>query len=98
MRRVLLTAAAVAPMLVLLGGAAYAACPAAGATTSGSEAVGNINTTSAATIIADLNAGIVVNGVTYQMAPAIAAGSVASYQINSTPPLVFSPVAGATTP
>lgn len=37
MRRVLLTAVAVAPMLALMGGAAWAACPAAGATTSGSD-------------------------------------------------------------
>ena len=37
MRRVLLTAVAVAPMLALLGGAAWAACPASGATTSGAD-------------------------------------------------------------
>jgi hypothetical protein len=37
MRRVLLTAAAVAPMLALLGGAAFAACPAAGASTNGTD-------------------------------------------------------------
>jgi hypothetical protein len=37
MRRVLLSAAAAWPMLALLGGAAYAACPSPGATTSGSD-------------------------------------------------------------
>src|SRR5476649_2189822 len=37
MRRVLLTAAAVAPVLALLGGTAFAACPAAGASTSGTD-------------------------------------------------------------
>jgi hypothetical protein len=37
MRRVLLTAVAVAPLLALIGGAAFAACPTAGASTSGSD-------------------------------------------------------------
>jgi hypothetical protein len=37
MRRVLLTAVAVAPLLALIGGAAFAACPAAGASTGGSD-------------------------------------------------------------
>jgi hypothetical protein len=37
MRRVHLTAVAVAPLLALAGGAAYAACPAAGSGTSGSD-------------------------------------------------------------
>lgn len=37
MRRVLLTAAAVAPMLALLGGTAFAVCPAAGTSTSGAD-------------------------------------------------------------
>ncbi len=37
MRRVLLTAAAVAPMLALLGGTAFAVCPTAGTSTSGAD-------------------------------------------------------------
>ncbi len=37
MRRVLLTAAAVAPMLALMGGMAFAACPAAGTATDGKD-------------------------------------------------------------
>src|SRR5579872_459467 len=37
MRRVLLTAAAVAPLLALIGGTAFAACPAAGAATNGTD-------------------------------------------------------------
>jgi len=46
MRRVLLTAVAVAPLLALIGGSAFAACPAAGTGTNGSD----ISTGSSCTI------------------------------------------------
>src|ERR1022692_3251198 len=46
MRRVLLSAVAVAPVLALIGGAAFAACPAAGTSTNGTD----ISTTTSCTI------------------------------------------------
>ncbi|HVN02281.1 MAG TPA: autotransporter outer membrane beta-barrel domain-containing protein [Caulobacteraceae bacterium] len=58
MRRVHLTAVAVAPLLALAGGAAYAACPAAGSGTSGSD----ISAPSGCTITPTTNnAGVILN-------------------------------------
>jgi len=73
-------------------------------------AAGDIDTTSASTAIADLNAGVVVNNVTYQMSPPISAAAIAtlasatpSYTmtVNGTPPnatIVFAAGAKATVP
>ena len=58
MRRVLLTAVAVAPMLALLGGEAFAACPTAGSSTNG-----DLEVTASCTITPTTgNAGIILNG------------------------------------
>jgi hypothetical protein len=65
MRRVLLTAVAVAPMLALLGGEAFAACPAAGSTVStDTEVTAGCTITPAAG-----NAGIVYGGGTLAIDP-----------------------------
>jgi hypothetical protein len=57
MRRVLLTAVAAAPLLALMGGAAFAACPAAGTTTSGSD----VELPSGCTVGVKSGAGVIIN-------------------------------------
>jgi len=77
----------------------YASAVAGGAgTTAGTVAANNIDTTSNLTAIADLNSGIVVGTVTYQMSPKIV--TPASYDMTASPSgtYVFSVHPGATTP
>lgn len=59
---------------------------AAGGTATAGAAAGNIDTTSAATAIASLNTGVSVNGVLYQMTPAISQAAITanSYTMNVT--------------
>ncbi len=77
----------------------YASAVAGGAgTTAGVVAANNIDTTSNTTAIADLNNGVIVNGVTYQMSPKIV--TPASYDMTASPSgtYVFSVHPGATAP
>jgi type II secretory pathway pseudopilin PulG len=77
----------------------YASAVAGGAgTTAGVVAANNIDTTSNTTAIADLNNGVIVSGVTYQMSPKIV--TPASYDMTASPSgtYVFSVHPGATTP
>jgi type II secretory pathway pseudopilin PulG len=77
----------------------YASAVAGGAgTTAGVVAPNNIDTTSNSTAIADLNQGVTVGTVVYQMSPKI--NTPASYDMNlsSSGTYVFSVHPGATTP
>jgi hypothetical protein len=77
----------------------YASAIAGGATTvAGTVAANNINTTTNLTAIADLNAGVTVGPVVYQMSPQIV--TPASYDMTASPSgtYVFSKHPGATTP
>lgn len=78
MRRVLLTAVAVAPMLALLGGEAMAACPAAGSSTGGAA----VELPAGCTITpASGGAGIVVNGGNLTLDPG---ATISNVNVNNT--------------